>query len=82
RHRRRVSVDLRQPLQAAEPRSRLPVAHDHSAEIPADHPALPYVPAQIFGVLRARPVLEGCYADPDYLVRFVEAAVLPALGLT
>jgi AcrR family transcriptional regulator len=51
-------------------------------EVPADHPALEYVPAQMFGVLRVRPVLEGEYADPDYMVRFVEAAVLPALGLT
>ncbi|MFD3615560.1 TetR/AcrR family transcriptional regulator C-terminal ligand-binding domain-containing protein [Streptomyces sp. NPDC058676] len=51
-------------------------------EIAADHPAVEYIPAQMFGVLRARPVLEGKYADPDYLVRFVEAAVLPALGLT
>jgi AcrR family transcriptional regulator len=51
-------------------------------EIAADHPALEYVPAQIFGVVRARHVLEGKYADPDYLVRFVEAAVLPALGIT
>jgi AcrR family transcriptional regulator len=51
-------------------------------EIAADHPALEYIPAQMFGVLRMRPVLEGKYADPDYLVRFVEAAVLPALGLT
>ncbi|WP_324790336.1 TetR/AcrR family transcriptional regulator [Streptomyces sp. H51] len=51
-------------------------------EIAADHPALEFVPTQIFGVLRVRPVLEGKYADPDYLVRFVEAAVLPALGLT
>jgi AcrR family transcriptional regulator len=51
-------------------------------EVPAGHPALPFVPAQLFGVLRVRPVLEGEYADPDYLVRFVEAAVLPALGLT
>lgn len=51
-------------------------------EVAAGHPALEYVPAQIFGVLRARPVLEGEDADPDYLVRFVEAAVLPALGLT
>ncbi|MEU7057657.1 TetR/AcrR family transcriptional regulator C-terminal ligand-binding domain-containing protein [Streptomyces sp. NPDC046197] len=51
-------------------------------EVPAGHPALEYVPAQMFGVLRVRPVLEGEYADPDYLVRFVEAAVLPALGLT
>ncbi|MEU3885481.1 TetR/AcrR family transcriptional regulator [Streptomyces sp. NPDC029041] len=51
-------------------------------EVPADHPALEYIPAQMFGVLRIRPVLEGEYADPDYLVRFVQAAVLPALGLT
>lgn len=51
-------------------------------EVAADHPALEYIPAQIFGVLRARPVLEGEDADPDYIVRFVEAAVLPTLGLT
>ncbi|MGW0085723.1 TetR/AcrR family transcriptional regulator [Streptomyces sp. NPDC003393] len=50
-------------------------------EVRADNPALEYVPAQMFGVQRIRPVLEGEYADPDYLVRFVEAAVLPALGL-
>ncbi|MFJ8107721.1 TetR/AcrR family transcriptional regulator [Streptomyces sp. NPDC096132] len=50
-------------------------------EIPADHPALEYIPAQMFGVVRARPVVDGEYADPCYLVRFVEAAVLPALGL-
>jgi AcrR family transcriptional regulator len=50
-------------------------------EVRADNPALEYVPAQLFGVLRTRPVLEGEYADPDYLVGFVEAAVLPALGL-
>jgi len=51
-------------------------------EIAADHPALEYIPAQMFGVVRARPMVDGEYADPDYLVRFVEAAVLPALGLT
>ncbi|NUQ99940.1 MAG: TetR/AcrR family transcriptional regulator [Streptomyces sp.] len=51
-------------------------------EIAAGHPALEYIPAQMFGVVRARPVVDGEYADPDYLVRFVEAAVLPALGLT
>ena len=50
-------------------------------EITADHPALEYIPAQMFGVVRARPMVDGEYADPDYLVRFVEAAVLPALGL-
>ncbi|MET7285296.1 TetR/AcrR family transcriptional regulator [Streptomyces sp. NPDC005573] len=51
-------------------------------EVAADHPALEYIPAMIFGVLRVRPVLCGQYGDAEYLVRFVEAAVLPALGLT
>ncbi|MEU5628753.1 TetR/AcrR family transcriptional regulator [Streptomyces tendae] len=50
-------------------------------EVPAGHPALEYVPAQLFGMLRMRPVLEGEQADAAYLVRFVEAVVLPALGL-
>lgn len=51
-------------------------------EVPADHPALEFVPAQIFGVLRARPVLEGQDADETYIIKFIEAAVLPTLGLT
>ncbi|MER5600299.1 TetR-like C-terminal domain-containing protein [Streptomyces sp. NPDC002265] len=51
-------------------------------EVAAGNPALAYVPAMMFGVLRVRPVLVGEYADGDYLVGFVEAAVLPALGLT
>ncbi|GGS33224.1 TetR/AcrR family transcriptional regulator C-terminal ligand-binding domain-containing protein [Streptomyces griseoviridis] len=51
-------------------------------EVPAGHPALEFVPVQMFGVQRIRPVMEGEYADGDYLVRFVEAVVLPALGLT
>ncbi|WP_432042140.1 TetR/AcrR family transcriptional regulator [Streptomyces cadmiisoli] len=51
-------------------------------EVRADHPALECVPAQILGVLRIRPVLEGKEADEDYLLCFLEAAVLPALGLT
>ncbi|MER7054288.1 MULTISPECIES: TetR/AcrR family transcriptional regulator [unclassified Streptomyces] len=50
-------------------------------EIPAGHPALEYVPAQLFGMLRMRPVVEGEQADAAYLVGFVEAVVLPALGL-
>ncbi|MFE7649386.1 TetR/AcrR family transcriptional regulator [Streptomyces phaeoluteigriseus] len=50
-------------------------------EVPAGHPALEYVPAQMFGMVRARPVVDGEYADEAYLLRFVEAAVLPALGL-
>ncbi|MEU6534813.1 TetR/AcrR family transcriptional regulator C-terminal ligand-binding domain-containing protein [Streptomyces sp. NPDC047000] len=51
-------------------------------EVADGHPALEYLPAMIFGVLRVRPVLTGQYADADYLVRFVDAVVLPALGLT
>ncbi|MCF4135771.1 TetR/AcrR family transcriptional regulator [Streptomyces sp. Tue 6430] len=50
-------------------------------EVAAGHPALEYIPAQMFGVVRARPVVDGEYADEEYLLRFVEAAVLPALGL-
>ncbi|MCW7943420.1 TetR family transcriptional regulator [Streptomyces hygroscopicus] len=50
-------------------------------EVPAGHPALEFVPAQLLGVLRVRPILEGRYADEEYLTRFVESVVLPALGL-
>lgn len=50
-------------------------------ELAADHPAVEFLPAQLMGVLRIRPVLEGRYADCDYLVRFVDAALLPALGI-
>ncbi|WP_151480389.1 TetR/AcrR family transcriptional regulator [Streptomyces albicerus] len=51
-------------------------------EIAADHPALEFVPAQLLGMIRVRPVLEGRNADADYLVRYVEVALLPALGLS
>ncbi|MEV3859022.1 TetR/AcrR family transcriptional regulator [Streptomyces sp. NPDC050095] len=51
-------------------------------EIAADHPALPYLAAQLFGVMRSRPVLEGRDADADYLVGFVEKVLVPGLGLT
>ncbi|WP_079025488.1 TetR/AcrR family transcriptional regulator [Streptomyces yangpuensis] len=50
-------------------------------EIAADHPAVEFLPAQLMGVLRIRPVLEGRYADAGYLIRFVEAVMLPSLGL-
>ncbi|NEB75455.1 TetR/AcrR family transcriptional regulator [Streptomyces sp. SID14478] len=51
-------------------------------EIAADHPALPYLAAQLFGVMRSRPFLEGREADADYLVGFVESVLIPGLGLT
>nr|WSX48368.1 TetR/AcrR family transcriptional regulator [Streptomyces sp. NBC_00974] len=50
-------------------------------EIAAGHPAVEFLPAQLMGVLRIRPVLEGRYADAEYLVRFVDACLLPALGV-
>ncbi|MBQ0852156.1 TetR/AcrR family transcriptional regulator C-terminal ligand-binding domain-containing protein [Streptomyces sp. NPDC057621] len=50
-------------------------------EVTADHPVLEFVPAQLLGVLRVRLILEGRPADAEYLLRFVEVALLPALGL-
>ncbi|SCF76117.1 TetR/AcrR family transcriptional regulator [Streptomyces sp. Ncost-T10-10d] len=50
-------------------------------EIPADTPAAEFVSVQLLGVMRARPLLEGKFADESYLTRFVENAILPALGL-
>ncbi|MEV7413948.1 TetR/AcrR family transcriptional regulator [Streptomyces sp. NPDC089919] len=51
-------------------------------ELSPGHPAVDFLPAQLMGVLRIRPVLEGRFADEEYLVRFVDAALLPALGIT
>ncbi|WP_326701217.1 TetR/AcrR family transcriptional regulator [Streptomyces sp. NBC_01754] len=50
-------------------------------EISADNPAAPYVAAQLLGGLRARPLLPGRYEGEGFLVRYIECAVLPALGL-
>ncbi|BAJ26312.1 MULTISPECIES: TetR/AcrR family transcriptional regulator [Kitasatospora] len=51
-------------------------------EVAADHPALEFVPGMIFGMTRIRPLFSDRPADAAYLARYVEAAVLPALGLT
>ncbi|MFE2023156.1 TetR/AcrR family transcriptional regulator [Streptomyces sp. NPDC059499] len=48
-------------------------------EIEADNPAAEYVAAQILGIMRARPLLEGRYTDDAFVTRFIECAVLPAL---
>ncbi|MFD6282153.1 TetR/AcrR family transcriptional regulator [Streptomyces sp. NPDC060209] len=50
-------------------------------EIEADNPAADYVAAQVLGIMRARPLLEERYADDAFLTRFIECAVLPALGI-
>ncbi|MFD5875953.1 TetR/AcrR family transcriptional regulator [Streptomyces sp. NPDC060322] len=51
-------------------------------EITADNPAADYVAAQVLGIMRARPLLEGRYTNDAFLTGFIECAVLPALGLT
>ncbi|MGA4838597.1 TetR/AcrR family transcriptional regulator [Streptomyces sp. G45] len=50
-------------------------------EIPEGHPAAEFIAAQLIGVLRVRPFLDGENADVAYLTRFVEAVLLPVLGL-
>ncbi|WP_405939926.1 TetR/AcrR family transcriptional regulator [Streptomyces sp. NBC_00726] len=50
-------------------------------EVAPDNRAVEFVSAQLLGVMRARPMLAGAHADESYLVRFVAAAILPALGL-
>lgn len=50
-------------------------------EVAADNPAVPYVAAQLLGIMRAKPLLADRYAGDGFLVRFIECAVLPALGL-
>lgn len=50
-------------------------------EVAPDNPAVEFVAVQLFGLMRARPLLRGVHADEEYLVRFLEACVLPALGV-
>ncbi|WP_406407001.1 TetR/AcrR family transcriptional regulator [Streptomyces halstedii] len=50
-------------------------------EVAADNPAAPYVAAQLLGIMRAKPLLADRYAGDGFLVRFIECALLPALGL-
>ncbi|MFJ2114036.1 MULTISPECIES: TetR/AcrR family transcriptional regulator [unclassified Streptomyces] len=49
-------------------------------EIDADNPAAEFLAAQVIGVMRARPMLEGLQADEAYLTRFIESSLLPALA--
>ncbi|MCD9144471.1 TetR/AcrR family transcriptional regulator [Streptomyces albireticuli] len=50
-------------------------------EIAADTPALDYVPHMMLGAFLTRPLVEDRNADPSYLIRYIDAVVLPALGL-
>lgn len=51
-------------------------------EITADNPVLEYVAHMLIGALTARPLIEDRPADGDYLIRYLERVVLPALRLT
>lgn len=50
-------------------------------EVAEDNPAVEFVPTQLIGAMRVRPLLEGRLADRAYLLRFLESSVFPALGL-
>ncbi len=50
-------------------------------EVSPDRPALEYVGHMTLGAFITRPLIEDVPVDRDYLVRYIDAVVLPALGL-
>ncbi|MFE0632136.1 TetR/AcrR family transcriptional regulator [Streptomyces sp. NPDC058864] len=50
-------------------------------EISADNPALPYLVQMLLGAFVTRHVLEGLPPTRTYLLAFLDAVILPALGL-
>ncbi|WP_432194242.1 TetR/AcrR family transcriptional regulator [Streptomyces sp. bgisy027] len=51
-------------------------------ELDEDRPATAFLPQVMLGAVIARPLLEDRPADAAYLAQFVDAMVLPALGLS
>jgi AcrR family transcriptional regulator len=51
-------------------------------ELRADNPARDYLPHMLFGCALARPIIEGIDPDPEYTHRYIDAVVVPALGLS
>ncbi|WP_246430377.1 TetR/AcrR family transcriptional regulator [Streptomyces rectiverticillatus] len=49
-------------------------------EVAADNPALEFVAHMMLGAFLSRPLFEDRPADAAYLVRYIDAAILPALG--
>ncbi|WKX72218.1 TetR/AcrR family transcriptional regulator [Streptomyces sp. XD-27] len=49
-------------------------------EVAADSPALSYVPHMMCGAFVARPLIDDAPPSPDYLLTYIDAVVLPALG--
>ncbi|MFL5997610.1 MAG: TetR/AcrR family transcriptional regulator [Streptomyces sp.] len=50
-------------------------------EVPADTAALPYVPYALLGILIAHQLLEDRSADPAFVGSYIDAVVLPSLGV-
>jgi AcrR family transcriptional regulator len=50
-------------------------------ELASDRPASEFIPHMLFGAALARPIIEGVDADPEYSHRYIDAVVVPALGL-
>jgi hypothetical protein len=48
-------------------------------EIPPDTPARRFAPHLMLALAMIRPMLDGQYADADYMLRFVDAVMIPAL---
>jgi hypothetical protein len=51
-------------------------------EMAPDNPARHFLPHLLFGGALARPIIEGIDPDPDYTHRYIDAVVVPALGLS
>ncbi|MYS85466.1 TetR/AcrR family transcriptional regulator [Embleya scabrispora] len=48
-------------------------------EVAPDNPAVGLVAHLLIGAVTGRPLVEGCVADEEYLHRYIDAVVLPAL---
>lgn len=51
-------------------------------ELAADSPAREFVPHMVFGCALARPIIDGLDPDPEFNHRYIDAVVVPALGLS
>lgn len=51
-------------------------------ELDADNQAQKFIPHLLFGSALARPIIEGIDPDPEYTHHFIDAVVIPALGLS
>ncbi|SEN09785.1 TetR/AcrR family transcriptional regulator [Actinacidiphila rubida] len=51
-------------------------------EMSPDNPARHFLPHLLFGGALARPIIEGIDPDPEYTHRYIDAVVVPALGLS